>query len=185
MIKTFETAPADVQKDIDYIYKTVVALGGKRSKNYLEENLREPTLGVSIRYNDKGQPVSTARILYRSCYDNSVRVFDRYALIEGTTGLLPTDYDGYFKKGSSDLLESQTDFCKELGLGCIFISMEMRAERTLKRIIKGHNQYSKYNWIFDGPHYVTYSKSKGGLQYLGYTGTEFKRNDGLYYTELE
>lgn len=184
MIKTFEIAPPDVERDIKHIYRKVVAMNGSRSKNYLEENLREPILGVSVRYNDEGDPVSTARILYRTCYHDTVRVFDRYALIEGNTGLLPSDYDGYFKKASSDLLESQTDFCKAKGFGCIFISMEMRAKRTLARVIKGHNRYSKYKWTFDGPHYVTYQKSKGGLQYIGYTGTEFKRNDGIYYSEL-
>jgi len=185
MIKTFEIAPPDVAKDIKYIYNTVVSLNGKRSKNYLEENLREPVLGVSIRYDEEGRPVSTARILHRTCYDNSVRVFDRYALIEGNSGLLPKNYDGLFKKPSSELLEQQTEFCKEKGFGCIFISMDMRAKRTLQKVIKGHNQYSKYQWNFDGPHYVTYPKTPGGLQYIGYTGTEFRRNDGLYYSELE
>ena len=142
-------------------------------------------IGVTIRYDDKGNPVSTARILSRSCYKDSVRVFDRYALIEGNKGLLPSDYDGLFKKSSSDLLEQQTDFCKEKGFGCIFIAMELRGKRTLQRVIKGHNKYSKHKWNFDGPHYVTYKKSDGGLQYIGYTGNEFKRNDQLYYTGME
>ena len=44
---------------------------------------------------------------------------------------------------------------------------------------------SKHKWNFDGPHYVTYKKSDGGLQYIGYTGNEFKRNDELYYTRME
>jgi len=185
MIYTYESAPADVQKDINYIYSVVIKNGGKRSKNYLPENLQEPALGVSIRYNEHGDPVSTARILTRTCYVNAVRVFDRYALIEGNKGLLPSNYDGNFKKTSSALLESQTDFCKDRGFKCIFISIEKRAQKTLEKIIRGHNIYSKYNWKIDGPHYVTYEKSKGGLQYLGYTGTEFKRNDGLYYTNVE
>ena len=185
MIKTFEVAPLDVQKDIDYIYDIVIKKGGKRAKNYLKENLTEPVIGVSIRYDEQGNPVSTARMLSRSCYDNAVRVFDRYALIEGNTGLLPSDYDGLFKKTSSDLLEQQTDFCKEKGFGCIFISMEIKGKRTLQRVVKGHNKYSKYKWNFDGPHYVTYNKSIGGLQYIGYTGNKFERNDEIYYTGLE
>lgn len=185
MIKTFEVAPPDVQKDIDYIYNIVIKKGGKRSQNYTKEKMQEPVLGVSIRYNEQGNPVSTARILSRSCYNDSVRVFDRYALIEGNTGLLPSDYDGLFKKSSSDLLEQQTDFCKDKGFGCIFISMELRGKRTLQRVIQGHNKYSKHKWNFDGPHYVTYQKSQGGLQYIGYTGNQFKRNDELYYTGME
>ena len=185
MIYTYETAPADVQTDIDYIYSIVVKNAGKRSKNYLPENMLEPALGVSIRYNENGNPVSTARILYRSCYDSAVRVFDRYALIEGNTGLLPSNYDGNFKKTSSKMLEAQTDFCLDRGFGCIFISIEKRAKKTLERVIRGHNLYSKYKWSVDGPHYVTYQKSNSGLQYIGYTGTEFRRNDGLYYTDME
>ena len=185
MIKTYEVAPPDVQKDIDYIYQTVINKGGRRSKNYRKEYMQEPIVGVTIRYDEQGNPVSTARILYRDCYDSSIRVFDRYALIEGNTGLLPSDYDGLFKKSSSDMLEQQTNFCLEKGYKCIFICMELQVQRTLKRVIKGHNKYSKHIWKFDGPHYVTYKKSTGGLQYLGYTGREFRRNDGLYYTELE
>lgn len=185
MIKTFEVAPLDVQKDIDYIYDIVIKKGGKRAKNYLKENLTEPILGVSIRYDNLGNPVSTARMLSRSCYNNAVRVFDRYALIEGNTGLLPSDYDGLFKKTSSDLLEQQTDFCKEKGFNCIFISMELGAKRTLQKVTKGHNKYSKHIWTFTGPEYVTYNKSEGGLQYIAYTGGEFKRNDELSYARME
>ena len=37
MIYTYETAPADVQTDIDYIYSIVVKNAGKRSKNYLPD----------------------------------------------------------------------------------------------------------------------------------------------------
>ena len=185
MIKTFEVAPLDVQKDIDYIYDIVIKKGGKTAKNYTKEGLKEPVLGVSIRYNEKGNPVATARILTRSCYNDSVRVFDRYALIEGNTGLLPSDYDGLFKKTSSDLLEQQTDFCKDKGFGCIFMSMEQRGKRVLEKLTRGHNKYSKYKWYFEGPHYVTYKKSQGGLQYISYTGNKFKRNDELYYTGME
>ncbi len=83
------------------------------------------------------------------------------------------------------MLEQQTDFCLDKGYKCIFISMELRAKKTLKRVIEGHNKYSKHKWNFDGPHYVTYKKSDGGLQYIGYTGKEFKRNDELYYTKME
>ena len=32
---------------------------------------------------------------------------------------------------------------------------------------------------------VHHIKSDGGLQYIGYTGNEFKRNDELYYTRME
>jgi len=185
MIKTFEVAPPDVQKDIDYIYNLVIQKQSKRSSNYTKDKMLEPVIGVTIRYNDKGNPVSTARMLSRSCYNNSVRVFDRYALIEGNSGLLPSDYDGLFKKSSSEMLDQQTNFCLDRGYKCIFISMELRVEKTLKRVIEGHNKYSKHKWNFDGPHYVTYKKSDGGLQYIGYTGKEFKRNDELYYTKME
>lgn len=185
MIKTFEVAPPDVQKDIDYIYDIVIKKNGKRSSNYTSENLKEPVVGVTVRYNIQGNPIATARMLSRNCWSDSVRVFDRYALIEGSTGLIPNDYDGLFKKSSSDMLEQQTKFCKGQGFGCIFIAMEMRVEKTLKRVIKGHNKYSKHLWHFDGPYYVTYTKSKGGLQYIGYTGNKFKRNDEIYYTGLE
>lgn len=185
MIKTFEVAPPDVQKDIDYIYDIVIKKNGKRSNNYTSENLKEPVVGVTVRYNVQGNPIATARMLSRNCWSDSVRVFDRYALIEGSTGLIPNDYDGLFKKSSSDMLEQQTKFCKGQGFGCIFIAMEMRVEKTLKRVIKGHNKYSKHLWHFDGPYYVTYTKSKGGLQYIGYTGNKFKRNDEIYYTGLE
>ena len=185
MIKSFEVAPIDVQKDIDYIYDTVINKNGKRSFNYTKDRMLEPIVGVTIRYNEAGNPVSTARMLTRTCYQGSIRVFDRYALIEGNTGLFPSDYDGLFKKTSSEMLDQQTNFCIDKGYDCIFISMELRAKKTLQRVIKGHNKYSKHIWSFDGPHYVTYIKSKGGLQYIGYTGKEFKRNDGLYYTELE
>ena len=185
MIKTFEVAPPDVQKDIDYIYDIVIKKNGKRSSNYTSENLKEPVVGVTVRYNVQGNPIATARMLSRNCWSDSVRVFDRYALIEGSTGLIPNDYDGLFKKSSSDMLEQQTKFCKGQGFGCIFIAMEMRVEKTLKRVIKGHNKYSKHLWHFDGPYYVTYTKSKGGLQYIGYTGNKFKRNDEIYYTGLE
>ena len=178
MIKTFEVAPPDVQKDIDYIYDTIIKKNGKRSNNYLSENLKESVVGVTVRYDEQGNPIATARMLSRTCYSNSVRVFDRYALIEGSTGLIPNDYDGLFKKTSSDMLEQQTKFCTGQGFGCIFISMELRVEKTLKRVIKGHNKYSKHLWKFDGPYYVTYTKSKGGLQYIGYTGNKFERNDG-------
>ena len=61
----------------------------------------------------------------------------------------------------------------------------MKGCRTDATIIEGHNKYSKHKWNFDGPHYVTYKKSDGGLQYIGYTGKEFKRNDELYYTKME
>jgi len=175
MIKTFEVAPLDVQKDIDYIYDIVINKDGKRAINYTKERMQEPVIGVSIRYNEQGNPVSTARMLSRSCYHNSVRVFDRYALIEGSTGLIPSDYDGLFKKSSSEMLDQQTNFCLDKGFKCIFISMELRVEKTLKRVIKGHNKYSKHLWHFDGPHYVTYEKSQGGLQYIGYTGNKFER----------
>ena len=185
MIKTFEVAPPDVQKDIDYIYDIVIKKNGKRSNNYTSENLKEPVVGVTVRYNVQGNPIATARMLSRNCWSDSVRVFDRYALIEGSTGLIPNDYDGLFKKSSSDMLEQQTKFCMGQGFGCIFIAMEMRVEKTLKRVIKGHNKYSKHLWHFDGPYYVTYTKSKGGLQYIGYTGNKFKRNDEIYYTGLE
>src|SRR6056300_1432936 len=185
MIKTYETPPIDVQKDIDYIYNEIVKRGGRRSKNYTKENLKEPILGVTIRYGNKGNPVAAARILYRSCYDSSVRVFDRFGLIEGVDGLYPKDYDGLIKKSSSDMIEQQTDFCIERGYRCMFICMELKVKRTLERVIKGHNKYSKHLWKFDGPHYVTYKKSVDGLQYLGYTGREFRRNDGLYYTRME
>lgn len=185
MIKTFEVAPPDVQKDIDYIYDIVIKKNGKRSNNYLSENLKEPVVGVTIRYSEQGNPIATARMLSRSCYKDSVRVFDRYALIEGSTGLIPNDYDGLFKKSSSEMLDQQTNFCLDKGYKCIFISMELRVEKTLKRVIEGHNKYSKHLWHFDGPHYVTYDKSKGGLQYIGYTGNKFERNDKIYYTRLE
>ena len=177
MIKTFEVAPPDVQKDIDYIYDIVIKKNGKRSNNYLSENLKEPVVGVTIRYSKQGNPIATARMLSRSCYKDSVRVFDRYALIEGSTGLIPNDYDGLFKKSSSEMLDQQTNFCLDKGYKCIFISMELRVEKTLKRVIEGHNKYSKHLWHFDGPYYVTYNKSKGGLQYIGYTGNKFERND--------
>lgn len=175
MIKTFEVAPPDVQKDIDFIYDTVIKKNGRRSKNYLAQNLQEPVVGVTVRYNEQGHPIATARMLSRSCYKDSVRVFDRYALIEGSTGLIPSDYDGLFKKSSSEMLDQQTNFCLDKGFKCIFISMELRVEKTLKRVIKGHNKYSKHLWHFDGPHYVTYEKSQGGLQYIGYTGNKFER----------
>tara|TARA_B100001057_G_scaffold207553_1_gene208249 strand:- start:1676 stop:2206 length:531 start_codon:yes stop_codon:yes gene_type:complete len=175
MIKTFEVAPLDVQKDIDLIYDTVIKKNGRRSNNYLAENLKEPVVGVTVRYNEQGNPIATARMLSRSCYKDSVRVFDRYALIEGSTGLIPSDYDGLFKKSSSEMLDQQTNFCLDKGFKCIFISMELRVEKTLKRVIKGHNKYSKHLWHFDGPHYVTYEKSQGGLQYIGYTGNKFER----------
>ena len=83
------------------------------------------------------------------------------------------------------MLDQQTNFCIEKGFECIFISMELKVRKTLKKVITGHNKYSKHLWKFDGPHYVTYNKSQGGLQYIGYTGKEFKRDDGLYYTGLE
>lgn len=185
MTYTYENPPFDVQKDIEYIYQQVIEKNGKRSNNYKSEQLKEPVIGFTIRYDNSGNPVSTARMLYRSCYDNSVRVFDRYALIEGTNGLLPVNYDGRFKKDSSDMLEQQTDFCKEKNFETIFLSIELRAKRTLERVIEGHNKYSKYTWKLDGPHYVTYKKSTGGLQYIGYTGRKFRRKDGLYYTGLE
>jgi len=185
MIKTYNIVPPDVQRDIDYIYKTVIDRGGKRAKNYYKENLLEPTIGVSIRYNQLGNPVSTARMLHRECYDSSVRVFDRYALIEGNTGMLPKNYDGLFKYESSLFLEEQTDYCLGLGYQCVFISMELKAKRTLQRVCEGHNKYSKYNWKFSGHEYVTYKKSVNGLQYLVYTGQELRRNDGLYYSRLE
>ena len=177
MIKTFEVAPIDVQKDIDYIYNIIIQKNGKRAINYTKERMKEPVIGVSIRYDEQGNPVSTARILNRTCYKDSVRVFDRYALIEGSTGLIPNEYDGLFKKSSSDMLEQQTDFCIEKGFKCMFISMDLRVEKTLKKVIKGHNKYSKHKWKFDGPYYVTYNKSKGGLQYIGYTGNKFERNE--------
>ena len=185
MIKTFEVAPPDVQKDIDYIYDIVIKKNGKRSNNYTSENLKEPVVGVTVRYNVQGNPIATARMLSRNCWSDSVRVFDRYALIEGSTGLIPNDYDGLFKKSSSDMLEQQTKFCMGQGFGCIFIAMEMRVKKTLKRVIKGHNKYSKNLWQFDGPYYLTYTKSKSGLQYIGYTGNKFERNDEIYYTGLE
>lgn len=185
MIYTYENPPNDVKNDIDYIYQQVLKKNGKRSKNYEAKRLEEPVIGVTIRYDEVGNPVSTARMLFRSCYDNAVRVFDRYALIEGTKGLLPLNYDGLFKKDSSDMLEQQTDFCKEKGFETIFLSMELKVKRTLERVIKGHNIYSKYHWEVDGPQYVTYTKSIGGLQYIGYTGQKFRRIDGLYYTGLE
>ena len=103
MIKTFEVAPIDVQKDIDYIYNIIIQKNGKRAINYTKERMKEPVIGVSIRYDEQGNPVSTARILNRTCYKDSVRVFDRYALIEGSTGLIPNEYDGLFKKSSSDI----------------------------------------------------------------------------------
>lgn len=40
MIKTFEVAPLDVQKDIDYIYDIVIKKGGKTAKNYTQEGLK-------------------------------------------------------------------------------------------------------------------------------------------------
>jgi hypothetical protein len=161
MIKSFEVAPSDVQKDIDYIYNIVINKNGRRSGNYIKDKMLEPVVGVTIRYDDKGNPVSTARMLSRSCYKDSVRVFDRYGLIEGSTGLIPNDYDGLFKKSSSEMLEQQTNFCLDRGYKCVFISMELRVEKTLKRV------------------------SKGGLQYIGYTGNKFERNDKIYYTRLE
>jgi hypothetical protein len=185
MIKTFESPPHDVQQDIDYIYNIVIDRGGKRAKNYYKQNLDEPVIAVSVRYNELGNPVSTARMLARDCYESSVRVFDRYALIEGNNGLLPKNYDGLFKISSSNFLEAQADFCINLGYKCIFLSMELRAKRTLQRVCEGHNKYSKHDWYFIGPEYVTYKKSIGGLQYLVYTGREFRRNDGLYYSRLE
>ena len=184
MIKTFKVVPIDVQKDIDYIYNRTQK-DRARTYNYTKERLKEPVIGISIRYDEQGNPVSTARMLYRTCYDDSIRIFDRYALIEGNTGLLPSNYDGLFKKSSSDLLEEQTNFCIKKGFGCIFISMELKVKKTLQRVIKGHNKYSKYNWNFDGPHYVTYLKDKKGLQYIGYTGHQFRRNDGVIYTKME
>jgi len=185
MIKTFEVAPPDVQKDIDYIYNIVVKRGGHTAKNYTKEGLKEPVIGVSVRYNEVGNPVATARMMTRTCYNDSVRVFDRYALIETPVGLYPSDYDGLFKKTSSDLLEQQTEYCKEKGFGCVFMSMEERGKRVLERLTKGHNKYSKYKWYFEGPHYVTYKKTQNGLQYISYTGKKFERNDELHYTRLE
>ena len=185
MIKTFEVALIDVQKDIDYIYNIIIQKDGKRAINYTKERMKEPVIGVSIRYDEQGNPVSTARMLHRTCYDDSIRIFDRYALIEGNTGLLPSDYDGLFKKSSSDLLEEQTNFCIKKRFGCIFISMEKIGKKTLQRVIEGHNKYSKHNWNFDGPHYVTYKKTESGLQYIGYTGHQFRRNDGINYTKME
>ncbi len=185
MIKTFEIAPRDVQKDIDYIYNVVLYKNGRRSSNYIKEKMLEPVVGVTIRYDISGNPVATARMLSRTCYHNCVRVFDRYALIEGNNGLMPKNYDGLFKKSSSDMLDQQTNFCIEKGFECIFISMELKVRKTLKKVITGHNKYSKHLWKFGGPYYVTYNKSQGGLQYIGYTGKEFKRDDGLYYTGLE
>ena len=63
--------------------------------------------------------------------------------------------------------------------------MEQRGKRVLEKLTRGHNKYYKYKWYFEGPHYVTCKKSQGGLQYISYTGNKFKRNDELYYTELE
>ena len=62
----------------------------------------EPVVGVTIRYDISGNPVATARMLSRTCYHNCVRVFDRYALIEGNNGLMPKNYDGLFKKFQLD-----------------------------------------------------------------------------------
>ena len=59
MIKTFEVAPPDVQKDIDYIYDTVIKKNGKRSNNYLSENLKEPVVGVTVRYDEQGNPTNS------------------------------------------------------------------------------------------------------------------------------
>ena len=39
MIKTFEVAPPDVQKDIDYIYDIVIKKNGKRSGNYVKDKM--------------------------------------------------------------------------------------------------------------------------------------------------
>ena len=63
--------------------------------------------------------------------------------------------------------------------------MEKIGKKTLQRVIEGHNKYSKHNWNFDGPHYVTYKKTESGLQYIGYTGHQFRRNDGINYTKME
>ena len=54
MIKSFEVAPIDVQKDIDYIYDTVINKNGKRSFNYTKDRMLEPIVGVTIRYNEAG-----------------------------------------------------------------------------------------------------------------------------------
>ena len=44
MIKTFEIAPRDVQKDIDYIYNVVLYKNGRRSSNYIKEKMLEPVV---------------------------------------------------------------------------------------------------------------------------------------------
>lgn len=184
MIYTYRDVPKDVQEDIDHIYLEVLERGSRRAYNYLPERLEEPVLATTIRYNTNGTPVSTARILVRDVYDNAVRVLDRYALIEDQNGLLPSNYDGKFKPETSLMLEQQTDFCKDLVYGCIFFSLNKKASRVMTRVIEGHNNYSKYQWNIDGPLYVTDKPSESGHQMIGYTGSQFRRKDGIYHTDL-
>ena len=185
MIYTYTEVPKDVQSDIDWIYQIVMHQGGKRSINYTDKKLSEPVIATTIRYDEYGDPVSTARILVRDAYEDSVRVLDRYALIEGQNGLLPKNYDGKFKPETSEMLEQQTDFCKEKGFGCIFFSLNMKAKRVITRVVDGHNQYSKYNWFVAGPVCVTRKFSENDVQMIGYTGSKFRRKDGIHHSTME
>lgn len=184
MIHTYCDVPVDVQKDIDYIYSIVINQSRKRAANYQPKRLAEPVLATTIRYDHDGNPVCTCRILVRSCYENAVRVLDRYALIEKQAGLLPHNYDGKFKPETSAMLEQQTDFCRERNFDCIFFSLEKTKQNVMKRVIEGHNSVSKYRWEIDGPVYVTNKISEGGHQIIGYTGSKFRRKDGIYNSDL-
>jgi len=174
---TYVNVPKDVKRDIDYIYRVVTKKEGKRSENYVSKKLSEPVLATTIRYDTEGNPVSTSRVLDRDVYLDSVRVLDRYALIEPQNGLYPFNYDGQFKPETSEMLDQQTNFCSNLSYGCIFFSINLKATRVLKRIINGHNNYSKHQWDIDGPYYVTRDLSQNGLQMIGYTGERFRRID--------
>ena len=106
----------------------------KRLNNYLSENLKEPVVVVTIRYSKK-KSYCNARMLSRSCYKDSVRVFDRYALIEvvhvNTKWLWCL-----FKKSSSEMLDQQTNFCLDKDINVFFMSMNWRVEKTLKELLK-------------------------------------------------
>ena len=140
-IKTLQEIPEDVQNEIDVLY----TIAGYKYANYRPNAMKEPTLATTVVYEDDWL-VGIGSIIMRKGY-NVPRIMHRYYYNDGTTGLIPKNFNGKIRTTTVEMIDQQVELVEKLGYKGCFTSRD--PYKGFQRFHSGINELSKYDWYTD------------------------------------